>query len=92
METMYGRSRVYVKVLRLRVAFSYIASFSFTRKNYTTVKINPNPGLQFDWQAVRAASGDKWNEEEKTLTSLFEWFATDAWFPARRRHCVDTSS
>ena len=35
METMYGRSRVYVKVLRLRVAFSYIASFSFTRAKIT---------------------------------------------------------
>ena len=70
---MYGRSRVYVKVLRLRVAFSYIASFSFTRaKNYATVEINSNPGLQFDWQAIRAASGDKWKGEEKTLTSLFE--------------------
>ena len=32
---MYGRSRVYVKVLRLRVAFSYISSFSFTRAKIT---------------------------------------------------------
>ena len=39
--------------------------FIYARKNYTKVEINPNPGLQFDWQAVRAASGDKWNEKEK---------------------------
>ena len=32
---MCGRSHVYVKVLRLRVAFPYIPSFSFTRAKIT---------------------------------------------------------